>query len=103
MQELAAQDEGTPVPRSRRGRGAPAATQGAADDLFVLSLHERHSLDPPDARAAATAAATTDAFAGMQLVASRQQWKAPPLPMCAPPSSARDRSDRTTDRHDRVE
>lgn len=92
MQDLASaeDDQKGPIARSKRGRGAPPPVRAGAavEPLFVLSLHESHTLDAPDARVAAAAAAAasgagSDPFAGMQQVGSKQQWKAPPLPMCA--------------------
>lgn len=83
VQEMASGDAEGPVPRSRRGRGPPPAAHPAAEKLHVLSLHEPHQLDAKDAREQTATAAGSDPFAGMQLVASKPQWRCPPLPMCA--------------------
>jgi hypothetical protein len=72
--------------RSKASRGRAAAVRAAplapTDRLYALSLHERHALDPPDARGAALA----DDFAGLHLAPKKGQWAAPALPMCGPPS-----------------
>lgn len=87
MQELAEDVGGNDAMHSARkgskGRGATSkvATVSENDKLYLLTLHEQHHLDAPDARERSHA--VDDELAGMQQTGGKGRWVAPALPMCA--------------------
>ena len=77
LETLAADQQISAGKKGGKGGGGRGGAD-AAEDVFVLTLHERHGLDQADARSGAA----PDAFEGMR--ALNVAWALPPLPMCAP-------------------